>query len=47
MISPESQLDEVVEEMAAKKYGSAIVEQNGKVVASSRSLMPSWRSVNC
>jgi len=32
VISPESQLDEVVEEMAAKKYGSAIVEQNGKVV---------------
>ena len=32
VISPESQLDEVVDEMAAKKYGSAIVEQNGKVV---------------
>ena len=32
VISPDSSLDEVVDEMAAKKYGSAIVQQNGKVV---------------
>lgn len=32
VVSPDSPLDEVVDEMAAKKYGSAIVEQNGKVV---------------
>jgi acetoin utilization protein AcuB len=31
-VSPDSPLDEVVEEMAAKKYGSAVVVQNGKVV---------------
>lgn len=31
-VSPESPLDEVVGEMAAKKYGSAVVVQNGKVV---------------
>jgi acetoin utilization protein AcuB len=31
-VSPESPLDEVVSEMASKKYGSAIVVQNGKVV---------------
>ena len=32
VISPDSSLDAVVDEMATKKYGSAIVEQNGKVV---------------
>ena len=32
VISPDSSLADVVDEMAAKKYGSAIVEQNGKVV---------------
>ncbi len=32
VVSPDSPLDEVVDELAAKKYGSAIVEQNGKVV---------------
>lgn len=31
-VSPDAPLDEVVKEMASKKYGSAIVEQNGKVV---------------
>jgi acetoin utilization protein AcuB len=31
-VSPEAPLDEVVNEMAAKKYGSAIVVQNNKVV---------------
>jgi len=31
-VSPEAPLDEVVSEMASKKYGSAIVVQNHKVV---------------
>ena len=31
-VSPEAPLDEVVETMAAKKYGSAVVMQNQKVV---------------
>ncbi len=31
-VNPDAALDEVVGEMAAKKYGSAIVMQNGKVV---------------
>lgn len=31
-VSPDSPLDEVVSEMAEKKYGSAVVVQNGKVV---------------
>lgn len=31
-VSPEAPLDEVVQEMAAHKYGSAVVMQNGKVV---------------
>lgn len=31
-VSPESPLDEVVSEMAGKKYGSAVVMQNQKVV---------------
>ena len=31
-VSPEAPLDEVVREMASKKYGSAIVEQNNKIV---------------
>jgi acetoin utilization protein AcuB len=31
-VSPDRPLDEVVSEMAAKKYGSAVVVQNGKVV---------------
>jgi acetoin utilization protein AcuB len=31
-VKPEAPLDEVVSEMAAKKYGSAIVVQNDKVV---------------
>lgn len=31
-IAPETPLDEVVEEMASKKYGSAVVVQNRKVV---------------
>jgi acetoin utilization protein AcuB len=31
-VSPEAKLDEVVGEMAEKKYGSAVVVQNGKVV---------------
>lgn len=31
-VSPDSPLDEVAREMAAKKYGSAVVMQNGNVV---------------
>jgi acetoin utilization protein AcuB len=31
-VGPDAPLDEVVAEMASKKYGSAIVVQNGKVV---------------
>jgi acetoin utilization protein AcuB len=31
-VAPESPLDEVVAEMAARKYGSAVVVQNGHVV---------------
>jgi len=31
-VSPEAALDEVVSEMAAKKYGSVVVVQNHKVV---------------
>lgn len=31
-VSPEAPLDEVVETMAAKKYGSAVIMQNEKVV---------------
>ena len=31
-VPPEAPLDEVVSEMAARKYGSAVVMQNGKVV---------------
>jgi acetoin utilization protein AcuB len=31
-VSPEAPLDEVVETMAAKKYGSAVIMQNHKVV---------------
>jgi acetoin utilization protein AcuB len=31
-VSPDTPLDEVSAEMAAKKYGSAVVMQNGKVV---------------
>lgn len=31
-VAPETRLDEVVSEMASKKYGSAIVAQNHKVV---------------
>lgn len=31
-VSPEAPLDEVVGEMASKKYGSAVVMQNSKVV---------------
>ena len=31
-VSPEAPLDEVTAEMASKKYGSAVVMQNGKVV---------------
>ena len=31
-VSPSASLDEVVLTMAAKKYGSAVVTQNGKVV---------------
>ena len=31
-VSPEASLDEVVNEMAEKKYGSAVVVQNHKVV---------------
>ena len=32
IVSPEAKLDEVVSMMAAKKYGSAIVSDHGKVV---------------
>jgi len=32
LVSPEAPLDEVVSEMAAKKYGSAVVTQHEKVV---------------
>src|SRR4051812_36073261 len=32
VVSPEAQLDEVVAMMAAKKYGSAVISDNGKVV---------------
>jgi len=32
LVSPEAPLDEVVSEMAAKKYGSAVVAQHEKVV---------------
>jgi len=32
IVSPEAELDEVVSTMAAKKYGSAIVSDHGKVV---------------
>ena len=31
-VSPDAPIDEVVEEMASKKYGSAVVVQNNKVV---------------
>jgi acetoin utilization protein AcuB len=31
-VSPDAPLDEVASEMAAKKYGSAVVVQNGSVV---------------
>lgn len=31
-VSPDAALDEVVSEMASKKYGSAVVMQNSKVV---------------
>lgn len=31
-VSPDAALDEVAEEMASKKYGSAVVVQNGHVV---------------
>lgn len=31
-VDPEAQLDDVVSEMAEKKYGSAVVVQNNKVV---------------
>ena len=31
-VSPNAPIDEVVEEMASKKYGSAVVVQNNKVV---------------
>jgi acetoin utilization protein AcuB len=31
-VSPDAALDEVADEMAAKKYGSAVVVQNGSVV---------------
>lgn len=31
-VRPDAPLDEVVREMASKKYGSAVVEQNGKIV---------------
>jgi acetoin utilization protein AcuB len=31
-VGPEAMLDEVVDEMARRKYGSAVVVQNGKVV---------------
>ena len=32
VVSPDAQLDEVVAMMAAKKYGSAVISDNGKVV---------------
>ena len=32
VVGPEAELDEVVSMMAAKKYGSAVVSDNGKVV---------------
>jgi acetoin utilization protein AcuB len=32
VVSPEAELNEVVSMMAAKKYGSAVVSDNGKVV---------------
>jgi acetoin utilization protein AcuB len=32
IVGPEAQLDEVVATMAAKKYGSAVVSDNGRVV---------------
>jgi len=32
VVSPEAELDEVVAMMAAKKYGSAVISDNGKVV---------------
>jgi acetoin utilization protein AcuB len=32
VVSPDAQLDEVVSMMAAKKFGSAVVSDNGKVV---------------
>ena len=32
VVGPEAELDEVVSTMAAKKYGSAVVRDNGKVV---------------
>ena len=31
-VSPDQPIDDVVSEMASKKYGSAVVVQNGKVV---------------
>lgn len=31
-VSPEAPIDEVVQEMASKKYGSAVVVDNGQVV---------------
>ncbi|MFM2420592.1 MAG: hypothetical protein RL385_5315, partial [Pseudomonadota bacterium] len=31
-VSPDAPIDEVVGEMAAKKFGSAVVQQNHKVV---------------
>jgi acetoin utilization protein AcuB len=32
VVSPDAELDEVVSTMAAKKYGSAVISDNGKVV---------------
>jgi acetoin utilization protein AcuB len=32
VVSPDTQLDEVVSMMAAKKFGSAVISDNGKVV---------------
>jgi acetoin utilization protein AcuB len=32
VVSPEAELNEVVSMMAAKKYGSAVISDNGKVV---------------
>jgi acetoin utilization protein AcuB len=32
VVGPEAELDEVVSTMAAKKYGSAVISDNGKVV---------------